>query len=604
LVLSYEATIRAGSGGWKFRSERSTLECGVPKLQTDTFRTMSDFPSALDLAPAPAPSRRPTIAAEVDSGLAGLLSSVLARSRAHDDAPDAANEQGVAFDGDQVDAPVFAVENTEALFEDETDSLFEAEPEALFEAEPDSLFESEADGLFESEADGLFEAVPVDAAEADSLFENLDDDNLFEVVTEADVAAVVEPEVVPEVDTDALFEVNDSIPGHAAAHEDEALFDEQPAALFDVVDSGLPEFETSVETDEDQDDDGGLFGLELSVGFTPPGETESTSVSAGFIDTDEEDLFDNETDLFEDESDLFGSDDSEPAFAQVAEHSTVQHVVVHHVVEAADHSAPALAGTGPMLRAGRFGPGSFTGTTETDIPMLRHAVETADETSTATRTAQEWAAPNAPATATPQVHAEAAAYDGPNFANNPVFQPGITPSVHLSAPPPEPPRPQAVARILSPLQINLLIEGLAQLRARPGEEGLPPGLLFLDIRGPLGRFQTDNLYTVRSQIDSAVRGGDMALVVPDVGIALFCGGLFFPGDLEVIGSRLRRKALDANPSIVPTETIRITVGGALAFPGEDPVDFFKRGIAIFDQAVEEKRDDIVISYADSRGLRE
>jgi hypothetical protein len=192
--------------------------------------------------------------------------------------------------------------------------------------------------------------------------------------------------------------------------------------------------------------------------------------------------------------------------------------------------------------------------------------------------------------------------DGPRYENNPVYDPGI--QVPRPAPAPvvqeAPPAPK---RLLTSLQIGLLLEGLSQLRARPGEDGLPPGMLLMDVRGPLGRYHNDSLYSIRAQIDAAVRGGDMALVAPDIGIVLFCGGLFFPGDLEVMGARLRRRALDANPSVSAADELKIVVAGALSAPGEDPAEFILRGVNTFDRSIDSSRQDIAVDYADGRTYR-
>jgi hypothetical protein len=204
---------------------------------------------------------------------------------------------------------------------------------------------------------------------------------------------------------------------------------------------------------------------------------------------------------------------------------------------------------------------------------------------------------------TAQVAAEAKAIDKTQFDSNPVYAPDVP---FASMTPPAPAAPSApevrrqATRILSTLQIGLLLEGLSQLRARPGEDGLPPGMLLMDVKGPLGRYNNDSLYTIRAQIDAAVRAGDMALVTPDIGIVLFCGGLFFPGDLEVMGARLRRRALDANPAVSSLDELQVIVAGALSIPGEDPAAFIHRGVAAFDYSIDSARQDIVISYADDK----
>jgi hypothetical protein len=209
-----------------------------------------------------------------------------------------------------------------------------------------------------------------------------------------------------------------------------------------------------------------------------------------------------------------------------------------------------------------------------------------------------------PAAQQPAAQQPAAQQPAQQFDSNPFYDPGV--QVPVAAPTPVFAEPEFVPgpkRLLTSLQIGLLLEGLSQLRARPGEDGLPPGMLLMDVRGPLGRYHNDNLYSIRAQIDAAVRGGDMALVAPDIGIVLFCGGLFFPGDLEVMGARLRRRALDANPSVSAADELRIVVAGALSVPGENPTDFIHRGVGAFDRSIETNRQDIVIDYVDQRAYR-
>jgi hypothetical protein len=238
-----------------------------------------------------------------------------------------------------------------------------------------------------------------------------------------------------------------------------------------------------------------------------------------------------------------------------------------------------------------------------EAPLSRRAARAgrlgprlADATGNATGNATEHDAP------TPQVAAEAQATRPQSFDSNPVYTPDVSSSARPSAPtqPAQPEVRRQSTRLLTTLQIGLLLEGLSQLRARPGEDGLPPGMLLMDVKGPLGRYNNDSLYTIRAQIDAAVRAGDMALVTPDIGIVLFCGGLFFPGDLEVMGARIRRRALDANPAVSSIDELQVIVAGALSSPGEDPSEFIHRGVAAFDQSIDSTRQDIVISYADDR----
>ena len=466
---------------------------------------MTDFlTSDFDLAPRQPAARRPSIAATVDAGLAGLLSNVLTNQRRLESTTQVESVEAIpveAIPGDPVDValnpdsskPPISIETDEALFED---------------SDEESLFD-------EDETDWLFAEVQQADGEDEFLFGDEDDHDaeeefLFDTVEAED-----------EDDTEA----------------DIQAADQQPIVAFLRV------------------ADGGSSPIEVL-------EAPTWSTAAG------------------------------PA----APAQTVTHVVVHHVMVQAPPTqpgSPTTSRSGPAV-AHSVATVEHQGT----IPKLRDAFDPFD---TAVDTE---VVPAPPVSFTPQVAAELASSNKINFDNNPVFLIGVTPTPSaVAAEKNAPPPPARVARILSPLQINLLIEGLAQVRSRPGEEGLPPGMLLMDVRGPLGRFQTDSLYTIRSQIDGAVRGGDMALVVPDIGIVLFCGGLFFPGDLEVMGSRLRRRALDANPSALPSDAIRVTVAGALACPADDAIEFVKRGVETFDLAVETEREDIVIDYVDPRRLR-
>lgn len=412
-------------------------------------------------------------------------------------------------------------------------------------------FMSDRHETAEEEDEGLFTS---DAALTDETDDTDDTDDEEEPTT---FSPVDEGSLFDEVDEHALF---DEVDEHGLFDEDESEH-----GLFDEVD----EVDEVHQVDEDSAD--GLDEFDTPVWFSPV-------APAARADT------------------------------------TVAHLVVHHVVE---HSTPHHDDRDAVttaLKAARFGPtagfqsaaASAAGTT---VQLLRHATDSTDnsETIKTIETAADSDIYSSSAIFTPdlltaQVAAELAASAGPDFTNNPVFRHGVMPT-RQSEPPVPVVKPAPVARILSPLQVNLLIEGLAQVRARPGEEGLPPGVLLMDVRGPLGRYQNDSLYTIRSQIDGAVRGGDMALVVPDLGILLFCGGLFFPGDLEVMGSRLRRRALDANPSVSPADALKVTVAGALAVLGEDPVDFVKRAVAAFDESIHDSREDIVVDYADPRRPR-
>jgi hypothetical protein len=210
-----------------------------------------------------------------------------------------------------------------------------------------------------------------------------------------------------------------------------------------------------------------------------------------------------------------------------------------------------------------------------------------------------------PAQPAPPAQPVPAAEPEPPATGQPVWQADvvpetITPPARPAGPPDRMRLRQAVEegrkrRVLSAKQLTLMLEGLSLLRARPGEEGLPPAMLMLDIRVKGSMLPGDGLYAIRTQIDKSVRSGDVALVVPDLGVLLFCGGLFFPGDLEVMGARIRRRALDRPTSFVADE-VRVVVAGALSMSGEDPISFINRGVTAFEDSIEYDRQDILIDY--------
>jgi hypothetical protein len=150
------------------------------------------------------------------------------------------------------------------------------------------------------------------------------------------------------------------------------------------------------------------------------------------------------------------------------------------------------------------------------------------------------------------------------------------------------------------LEIQVFLDGLAQVGNRPGEKGLPPGMLMMAIRQPDGSVDSESLVHVRSRIDRAVRAGDIAFVAPGIGIVYFCGGLFFRGDLEFMGERLRRIALDSESAVPEVQLANIVVAGAMSANLEPPENFVRRGLVTFGNSVAKNRCDVLIDYPLSR----
>lgn len=113
---------------------------------------------------------------------------------------------------------------------------------------------------------------------------------------------------------------------------------------------------------------------------------------------------------------------------------------------------------------------------------------------------------------------------------------------------------------LGDAQMAAVVEALSRLRVRPGEEGLPPAVLFFQIVGPpmssrvLGGFS--------DLIKAGVRGGDVVEPINDRTLVMVCGGLFFPGDLEMIADRIRDR-VNAKAPVMMKEAFAVLVGGAL-----------------------------------------
>jgi hypothetical protein len=150
------------------------------------------------------------------------------------------------------------------------------------------------------------------------------------------------------------------------------------------------------------------------------------------------------------------------------------------------------------------------------------------------------------------------------------------------------------------LEIQVFLDGLSQLATRPGELGLPPGMLMMALRNSDGSVDGESLVHVRSRIDSAVRAGDVAFVAPGIGIVYFCGGLFFRGDLEFMGERLRRIALDSDSALPGVQLTNIIVAGAVSAHHETSENLIRRGLVTFGNSVATNRRDVVIDYPLSR----
>jgi hypothetical protein len=154
-------------------------------------------------------------------------------------------------------------------------------------------------------------------------------------------------------------------------------------------------------------------------------------------------------------------------------------------------------------------------------------------------------------------------------------------------------------RKLTNSQLDVLLQSLALVKARPGEEGLPPALILISLVGSNLRIAKPLIEATSHQVQQSVRQGDKVLVVEDVGLALGCGGLFFPGDVEVMGSRIRRRALDRLTSVLQGVEFSMVMAGALGLPNEDPVDLANRAVLTLENSVAQGRHDIVVDYGEN-----
>lgn len=148
-------------------------------------------------------------------------------------------------------------------------------------------------------------------------------------------------------------------------------------------------------------------------------------------------------------------------------------------------------------------------------------------------------------------------------------------------------------------QVARISEALARVRVRPGEEGLPPAVLFFHIVGPA---LTPRLLDGFGElIRAGVRGGDVVESVGDRAIAMACGGLFYPGDLEMIADRIRERVNHKAP-VIMRETFAILVGGALSAADEDPVDLIERADRARAYAAQVNSPHVLIDYGLGPGV--
>jgi hypothetical protein len=126
---------------------------------------------------------------------------------------------------------------------------------------------------------------------------------------------------------------------------------------------------------------------------------------------------------------------------------------------------------------------------------------------------------------------------------------------------------------ISSRELATLLDGMGRLRVRPGEEGLPPAILRFEIIGPP---MSERILTgVSDLVETGVRGGDVVVVTGDRTVVLVCGGLFFPGDLEVLADRVRAR-IQAKAPVLLRDAFMVVAGGARGSLGEDPLVLIER----------------------------
>ena len=147
---------------------------------------------------------------------------------------------------------------------------------------------------------------------------------------------------------------------------------------------------------------------------------------------------------------------------------------------------------------------------------------------------------------------------------------------------------------LEPEEQELLLEGLSQVRARAGEEGLPFAVVHLELSG--GGLGPGTGEVTRRYIQSIVRDGDVVVRLGDRSVAMMCGGLFFPGDMEVVGERIRAQLYQSRQVLFNVDDLNIVVAGALMAAGEEISEFLTRGASARFHATSHRRTDVLIDY--------
>lgn len=168
--------------------------------------------------------------------------------------------------------------------------------------------------------------------------------------------------------------------------------------------------------------------------------------------------------------------------------------------------------------------------------------------------------------------------------------PSTTPAVEAAAKP----RLVLTPVDLEPEEQDRLLEGLSRVQARAGEEGLPFAVVHLELSGAgLGPGTGE---VTRRYVQSIVRDGDVVVRLGDRSVAMMCGGLFFPGDMEVVGERLRAQVYQACQVLFNVDHLTIVVAGALMAAGEDISKFLTRGASARFHATAHRRTDVLIDY--------
>ncbi len=152
---------------------------------------------------------------------------------------------------------------------------------------------------------------------------------------------------------------------------------------------------------------------------------------------------------------------------------------------------------------------------------------------------------------------------------------------------------------LLPEDVERICGALERVRVRPGEEGLPPAVLFFQIVGP--PISNRVLDGFRDLIKGGVRGGDVIETVNDRTIAMACGGLFYPGDLEMIADRIRDRVNEKAP-VIMREAFAVLIGGALSARDEDPASVVRRAEWARHEAETTRSARVLIDYGLGPGI--